>query len=86
MIKNLPTCPPESGPDRARFPWLDLMIVECRDDIVCIRDRHHSGQISDIILWNPTTSEIKDLRHSSYNTECTCEQSIGFGFDPQIND
>ncbi|CAI0398896.1 unnamed protein product [Linum tenue] len=70
---------------------LDLSIVGCCDGIVCIADKLYSNA-SDIILWNPATSETKILPRSPFSGDRTgpdgrlFDELIGFGFDSQTND
>ncbi|CAN1169349.1 F-box protein At3g07870 [Linum perenne] len=74
---------------------LDLSIVGCCDGIFCIADKLY-GSASDIILWNPATSETMILPRSpsfdrrmderATDRDRFFREPIGFGFDPLTND
>ncbi|CAL1393659.1 unnamed protein product [Linum trigynum] len=78
-----------SIPDKIHNPWSRLTVIGGCDGLRCISDENGCGA-SEIIMWNPTTSETKFLPRSTcppapdgmYNYG----QSIGIGFDPLTRD
>ncbi|CAN0890449.1 F-box/LRR-repeat/kelch-repeat protein At2g27520 [Linum grandiflorum] len=65
--------------------WRYQQIVGCCNGLFCIADISRSPQTSsrttDLILWNPSTSETKLLPNSHYNVASKVIPSLGFGFD-----
>ncbi|CAN0890373.1 hypothetical protein LINGRAHAP2_LOCUS16397 [Linum grandiflorum] len=76
----------------------DVTIVGSCDGILCLSIRHYGlSSPSDLILWNPTTSETKllppfpNLPFVHYtipgcDSSMTFEENIGFGFDSSSAD
>ncbi|CAN1239594.1 F-box/kelch-repeat protein At3g06240 [Linum grandiflorum] len=81
-----------SLPYKVRWPngTSNLSIVGCCNGIFCLADGNSDGA-SDIILWNPETSETKILPVSPFAhlrgfVVWGQLEKIGFGFDPVTND
>ncbi|CAI0460169.1 unnamed protein product [Linum tenue] len=69
-------------------PGNRLAIVGCCDGIFCI-STYPGSSVSDISMWNPTTSETRLLPLSSCPRAPSflmCCEEIGFGFDPLTRD
>ncbi|CAI0552792.1 unnamed protein product [Linum tenue] len=85
--EELPT-----APYKVRWPngSSQLDIVGHANGIFCIADGNSDGA-SDIILWNPETSEtrvvpVSPFAHMSGFVVWGQQEQIGFGFDPESND
>ncbi|CAN1149753.1 F-box/kelch-repeat protein At3g23880 [Linum perenne] len=73
-----------------------LKVVGCCDGIFCmtITERNRQGEfVHNIVLWNPTTSEIKIIppgpSHPCHSSEIALflrADRIGFGYDPRTKD
>ncbi|CAN0897056.1 Putative F-box protein At3g16210 [Linum grandiflorum] len=76
-----------------RMPrWRDYVFLGCCDGIFCI-SRMNVELVSEILLWNPTTSEVVFLPPFPFriprtptHTLAVCHEIVGFGFDPLTND
>ncbi|CAN0897058.1 hypothetical protein LINGRAHAP2_LOCUS18896 [Linum grandiflorum] len=72
--------------------WDDYVLVGCCDGIFCF-SRMNFVLVSEILLWNPATSETMFLPLLPFRNPRTpthilavSMEIIGFGFDPQTND
>ncbi|CAN0897059.1 F-box/kelch-repeat protein At3g06240 [Linum grandiflorum] len=72
--------------------WENYVFLSCCDGIFCLSGTTEEI-VSEILLWNPATSESISLppypfpipRNPQQNL-LLCHEIIGFGFDPQTND
>ncbi|CAI0547585.1 unnamed protein product [Linum tenue] len=87
IVREMPSFPYKPRHSSTMF---SPMIIGCCDGIFCINE-WVDNNMTDIILWNPETSEIKCLPVCLSlcpfpNGLEIAEEIIGFGFDPQTTD